>query len=107
MKIPDYFRVGGQLIKVEFPQKTEDDKLGCCCVAEGIIKIAKTFNGKEQSESSQQNTFFHEVVHCILDTMGRGDLSGDEPFVNTFASFLNEAYFSSGYYEKGIENQKG
>ena len=107
MKIPDYFRVGGQLMKVEFPQKIEDDKLGNCCVAEGIIKIAKTFSGKEQSESSQQNSFFHELTHCILDTMGRGDLSGDELFVNTFASFLNEAYFSSGYYEKGTENQKG
>ena len=107
MKIPDYFRVGGQLLEVKFPQSIEGDKLGKCCLAEGIIKIAKTFNGIEQSESSQQNTFFHELVHSILDTMGRGDLSGDEPFVNTFASFLNEAYYSSGYYEKGTDKEKG
>lgn len=99
MKLPDYFRVGGQLLKVEHPKELEGAELGTCCVAEGSIKIADTFRGKEQSESSKANTFFHELTHCILDTMGRDDLSADESFVNTFASFMNEAYFTMGYYE--------
>lgn len=99
MKIPCKLRIGGQLLEVEFPENIEGSKLGKCCLATGIIKIAQTFDGLKQSESSQMNTFFHEVVHAILDTMGRGDLSSDEVFVNTFAGFMTEAYFSSKFKE--------
>ena len=31
------------------------------------------------------------VVHCILDTMGENELSGNEKFVMCFSSFLCEA----------------
>ena len=97
MKIPCRLRVGGQLLEVEFSQNIEGSKLGKCCLSAGMIKIAQTFNGIKQSESSKMNTFFHEVVHAICDTMGRADLSGDEVFVNTFASFMTEAYFSAEF----------
>ena len=99
IKIPNYYRVGGQFIRIEFPEKIVDSKLGTCCVSEGVIRIAQTFNGTVQSESSKLNTFFHELTHSILDTMGRYDLSSDEQFVNTFASFLTEAYVSSQKYD--------
>ena len=97
MNIPCRLRIGGQLLEVELPENIEGDKLGKCCLSAGIIKIAQTFSGLKQSESSQMNTFFHEVVHAILDTMGRSDLSSDEVFVNTFASFMTEAYFSAEF----------
>ena len=59
-----------------------------------MIKIAETYNGVKQSPSSKENTYWHEVTHCILDTMGRGDLSKDEAFVCCFAGFLTECYHS-------------
>ena len=90
IEIPEEYTVGGQLLKVDFVDSL-DGKLGTCCLGAGFVRIAHTFNGERQSETSKQNTFYHEMTHTILDTMGRNDLSGDEVFVNSFTSFLLEA----------------
>lgn len=94
MKLPSKIRIGGQELTVTLVDKFDDDKLGRCCVPSGYIKIAKTFDGLEQSESSKENTYWHEVVHAILDTMGEQELSNNEKFVCTFAGFLTECYHS-------------
>lgn len=94
MRIPKKIRIGGQSIEVTQPVCVEGGKLGECRLGDGYIKIAEQFNGVIQSESSKVNTYWHEVTHCILDTMGRGDLSQDETFVSCFASFLTECYHS-------------
>ena len=107
IKIPKSFRVGGQLMTVEMPYEVED-KLGTCCVANGYVKIGKNSNGKPQTHSSCVNTFVHEAVHVILDTMGRGDLSQDEHFVCTFAGFATELLYSiSEFYEQDIPDNGG
>ena len=96
-KIPLCLNVGGQTISGNIKDRLESDKLGECCVAEARIDIAKAFNGREQAYSSQVNTFYHELTHCILNTMGEDELSGNEKFVCCFSSFLceamNKAYF--------------
>lgn len=91
VKIPQLIHVGGQDIKVEFVDTLEEGKLGQCSVYQGYIKIARSSLGRKQGNSSQLNTFWHEVVHCILDTMGENELSGNEKFVMCFSSFLCEA----------------
>ena len=96
-KIPLCLNVGGQTISVNIKDRLEDDKLGACCVAEARIDIAKTFNGREQAFTIQLNTFYHELVHCILDTMGENELSGNEKFVSCFSSFLCEAMTTQKY----------
>lgn len=96
-KIPLCLNVGGQTISVNIKDRLESDKLGECCVAEARIDIAKTFNGREQAFTTQLNTFYHELVHCILDTMGENDLSGNEKFVSCFSSFLCEAMTTQKY----------
>ena len=88
--IPKEYVVGGQLLEVSYVDSL-NGKLGTCCLGAGFVKIANNFNGEKQSETSKQNTFYHELTHTILDTMGRDDLSGDEVFVNSFSSFLLEA----------------
>ena len=88
MKIPSKIRIGGQDIEVCVVERIEDDKLGQICVAEGKILIADSFYTKKQSNSSKVNTFVHEVVHGILDTMGETELSRNEKFVLTFSSFI-------------------
>ena len=65
-----------------------DSKLGEICLASGELEIAENFYEYKQSESSKVNTFIHEVVHGVLDTMGENKLSSDEKFVTTFASLL-------------------
>lgn len=92
-KIPAKFTVGGQEINVKTVNKLRGGVLGECCIADGRIDLALTFDEGDISVSptSMQNTFLHELVHCILDTMGEKELSGNEKFVNTFAGFLTEA----------------
>ena len=70
MEIPGKIRIGGHDIDVCIVERIEGEKLGQICVAEGKMLIADNFSTSKQSESSKVNTFIHEVVHGILDTMG-------------------------------------
>lgn len=88
MKIPSKIRIGGQDIEVCIVERIEDEKLGQICVAEGKLLIADNFSTRKQSDTSKANTFVHEVVHGILDTIGETELSGNEKFVSTFSSFM-------------------
>ena len=88
MKIPSKIRIGGQDVEIRIVDHIEDEKLGQICMAEGKLLIADNFSTRKQSESSKANTFIHEVVHGMLDTMGENDLSGNEKFVSTFSSFM-------------------
>lgn len=88
MIIPSKIRIGGQDINVLIKKHLDDSKLGKICLASGEFEIAENFYEYKQSESSKVNTFIHEVVHGVLDTMGENKLSSDEKFVTTFASLL-------------------
>ena len=88
MVIPKKIRIGGQDISVVNKERLDNDILGEICLAEGVLKIADTFRNIKQSESSKINTFIHEVVHGVLDTMGEFELSANEKFVSTFSSLL-------------------
>lgn len=105
MKIPKRIRIGGQELEIKFLPNLEGD-LGKCCLANGVIKIAQTFDGLEQSPSSIDNTYWHEVVHAILDTMGENELSRNEKFVCSFAGFLTECVKSMGesYLEESLKS---
>ena len=88
MVIPKKIRIGGQDISVVNKERLDNDILGEICLAEVVLQIADTFRNIKQSESSKINTFIHEIVHGILDTMGESKLSKSERFVCTFASLL-------------------
>lgn len=99
VKIPSEISVGGQEISVAFKERIEGDVLGECCVAEGYIHIANTFSGSKQNHDSQVNTFYHEVTHAILNTMGEKELNENEKFVSCFSSFLCEAMKNACFVE--------
>lgn len=88
MIIPNKIRIGGQDINIINEERLDDNRLGTICIAEGVLRIADNFNNLKQCESSKINTFIHEIVHGILDTMGESELSGNEKFVCTFSSLL-------------------
>lgn len=97
-KIPDKFNVGGQEIQVRPVSRCENNAAGLSFLCGGYIEIASIVNKDDcQSEGSKKNTFFHELTHCILDTMGEKELSGNEKFVNCFAGFLTEAMGSVSF----------
>ena len=88
MIIPNKIRIGGQDISVVNKERLDDNNLGNICVAEGVLQIADNFDNRKQCESSKINTFIHEVVHGVLDTMGESELSKNEKFVCAFSSLL-------------------
>ena len=88
MILPNKIRIGGQDVSVVNNERLDDNKLGTICVAEGVLRIADNFSNIKQCESSKINTFIHEVVHGVLDTMGESELSSNEKFVSTFSSLL-------------------
>lgn len=105
-KIPNEFTVGGQKMEVKSVERCEDNSFGQECIAAGYVQIAEKFNKDQvQTETSKINTFYHELTHCILDTMGESELSRNEKFVCCFAGFLTEAmknayFFVPEYAEK-------
>ena len=88
MIIPNKIRIGGQDIIIVNKERLEGDILGDICIAEGTLRIAENFKGRKQSDGSKVNTFIHEVIYGVLDTMGECKLSGNEKFVSTVASLL-------------------
>ena len=93
MELPKEIQIGGQVLTTQICEEL-GGKLGKCCCYNGYIKIATNVDGCVQTESSMFNTYVHECTHAILDTMGRSDLSQDETFVSTFASFATEGIVS-------------
>ena len=100
-KIPSKFQVGGCEIEVKRVERCDDDTIGCCILAQDCIEIANKF-GKdfEQGEQSKINTFYHELTHAILRTMGETELNENEKFVCSFSSFLTEAMKNAFFVEK-------
>ncbi len=91
-KIPSKITIGGQDVEIRNVVRCDNNALGECHLIEGYIEIADTFyKEQKQSESSKVNTFYHELTHCILQTMGEQELSANEKFVCCFAGFLTEA----------------
>lgn len=99
-KRPKSYKVGGQLIEVREVERCDDNNVGTSFLAGGYIEIANKCNKDDtQSESCKVNTFYHELTHTILDTMGESELSGNEKFVSAFSSFLTEA-LEKAYFEE-------
>ena len=84
--------VGGNKLDIQLVDKIDGNSLGQTSVAEGYIKIARSYNCSRgdvlQSTSSREQTFYHELTHAILTVMDKRQLNDDEEFVCTFSSFL-------------------
>lgn len=97
-RIPNKFTVGGQDINVKQVDFCENGDLGNIILGQGEIQIANFITrGIEQSYTSKLNTFYHELTHAILKTMGEYELNNNERFVCTFSSLLTEAVRSFNY----------
>ena len=97
-KIPKSLTVGGQDIEVKHVELCEESDLGNIILGQGEIQIANNVSRNiPQSETSKLNTFYHELTHAILRTMGEYELNSNEKFVCTFSSFLTEAIRSFKY----------
>ena len=60
------------------------DLMGICEHKKALISV----NGNVDSQQMIEQTLYHEVVHCILDSLDETELSGNEEFVQKFALLL-------------------
>ena len=73
----DYCKEEGLWGEADFTQKS-------------IILCHRSPEGRVLKKSIKENTFFHELVHQILDSIGEEKLKYDERFVELFADRLCE-----------------
>lgn len=87
--IPKSFALGGITWKVRKKKRVFlDNKQECnglCDWEKRTIYLATL----DVTDEMMEETFKHELVHAILDTMTH-PLSLDESFVNTFATFWHQ-----------------
>ena len=97
--IPKEFQIYGQSIKVEIGNK-ELSSIGDVAYADYLtntIKLADFWNNEPVNETALEQTFFHELVHMILEKSGwQRSLFKDkheekEHFVENFAARLHQA----------------
>jgi hypothetical protein len=97
-RIPKKFQVGGQDVVVNHVEYCEGGDLGNIVLGQGEIQIASYVSrGVPQSDTSKLNTFYHELTHAILRTMGEYEHNNNERFVCSFSGLLTEAIRSFEY----------
>lgn len=100
-KIPKSYKVGEQEIEVHRVERCDNNVVGTSFLAGGYIEIADKCNKCDNiPERMKTNTFYHELTHSILDTMGESELSANEKFVSAFSSFLTEAMEKAYFVEE-------
>jgi Zn-dependent peptidase ImmA (M78 family) len=93
-KIPTEIDLAGQTFQVVMEPSIQ--KLAGCCgqthFDEGIIII-----NPQLRPDTRNVTYFHELTHAILMTMGAQDLNKDEAFVDTFGNLLWQSFKTAKY----------
>jgi hypothetical protein len=92
-KIPKSFKLFGTLINVVWNNKRLNDKrvYGLSDYSKSEITLSTTQGTEPLSEGKMIDTFYHEKVHMILDTMGEEELSSNEKFVDIFSKLLRQS----------------
>ena len=90
--IPCQFKLNGKTIKVTI----DDEYLSSCKFVgeadftEKEIILCDKYKGRKITKSEKEKTYFHELVHMILDSMARHNLKYNEDFVEEFSQRLYE-----------------
>lgn len=94
-KTPKEIEVGGQLFKI-----IQTDSLRKLAGAFGQAHLMTGeiyLDTKDTPVDTQAITYYHEVFHCILDTLGRKELCLDEEFVDSVANLLWQSIKTAKY----------
>lgn len=84
MKIPSSFTLGG--IEWQVEQTTPlMGAMGATFSMEAKVQLLSTL-----AKQIKEQTFLHELVHCILFAMGKPHAEHDEVFIDGFATMLHQ-----------------
>ena len=97
--IPKTFNLFATEIKVVFDNQKMNDMncYGLSDYSTSTITLANTDGTQKLSEGKLMDTFYHEKVHIILNTMNENELSKNEKFVDVFAKLLRQSDVTSKY----------
>lgn len=90
--IPKQFILGGRTYKVRRNDKLdyEHNWNGEHDTYRQEINLAYKLGGVDANVESIEQTFYHELVHAILYTLGEKDLNQNEKFVDMFGTMLHQ-----------------
>ena len=96
--IPIKFTLGG----TEYRVKIEDSSIDNAVVAqvsypEALVSISSRSKGKQCAADYMEASFYHELVHAMLETMGKHALSEDEELVEGLANQLHQFMKTAEY----------
>jgi hypothetical protein len=86
--IPTTFILGGLTFKVEFIESIDDVGLGRTKNCLGKIILANKWYGFVIPDDGKERTFYHELVHSILEEIGYKELTNNEQFIDSFSAML-------------------
>jgi len=85
------FELGSVKFNIKVVEEINEGKgLGRTFPAQALITVAKTSYNKILPNDAKEQTFHHELVHAILDTLGYYKLSNNEKFVQSFSVLLHQ-----------------
>lgn len=90
--IPERFRLNGKIIRVIIDNEwcVENECSGEADFTQKIITLANRMYNINLRKKEREQTFYHELVHMILDSMERHNLKYNEDFVEEFGRRLYE-----------------
>lgn len=93
LAIPKRFKLFASTIQVVFDNKRMNDmtNYGLAEYSEHKITLSDVHGVDPLSQDRILDTFYHEKVHMILDSMHERDLSANEKFVDVFAKLLRQS----------------
>lgn len=94
MKIPKRFKLFNHEYIVKFEDDLQKDKdiWGECRMRRQEIALDSNIK-----QSFLEQTFCHELVHLIFDSLSERELSSNEKLVNTFSELLYQALETMEY----------
>jgi Zn-dependent peptidase ImmA (M78 family) len=99
VKIPKEFYCFGELVKVVYNPDLymDEDAYGLWHERLNHIVLQEENDSLKIPHDKIVSTFFHELVHCLLEKLEYRDLSDDEQFVERFSALLYQSLKTSVY----------
>lgn len=98
-KIPKKFKLFASTITIKYENTrlSNESIHGDVDFSDNKISLCSEYKGKPLSPSIIKDTFYHEKVHIILDSMGEHELSNNEKFVEVLSRLLRQSDETSEY----------
>lgn len=99
LTLPKKLKVGDNWYSVDVAESMRERMyMGEVHYGKRTITLArKSYHGIPLKLSALHETFWHELTHAILESMGRTDLDNDENFVEEFSARLSKAIASARF----------